>query len=168
LLVQQGLHKTLQGKLVKPASMSNEDWEEMNLKAASTIQLCLVDEVMYNVMDEETATELWSRLETLYITKSLSNKMYLKKQLYGLRIKEGTAVLENLNFFNTVICELLPVDVKIDEEDKALIFLSSLPESYDYIVTTMLYGKETLILEEVTSTLLSNEIRKRSNQEEQI
>ena len=30
----------------------------------------------------------------------------------------------------------------------------------------MLYGKETLILEEVTSTLLSNKIRKRINQEE--
>jgi len=31
----------------------------------------------------------------------------------------------------------------------------------------MLYSKETLILEDVTSTLLSNEIRKISNQEEQ-
>ena len=31
----------------------------------------------------------------------------------------------------------------------------------------MLYSKETLILEEVTTTLLSNEIRKRPNQEEQ-
>ena len=31
----------------------------------------------------------------------------------------------------------------------------------------MLYDKETLILEEVTSTLLSNEIRKMPNQEEQ-
>jgi len=47
-----------------------------------------------------------------------------------------------------------------------LILLSSLLESYDHIITTMLYGKETLILEEVTSTLLSNEIRKRPNQEE--
>ena len=53
-----------------------------------------------------------------------------------------------------------------DEEDKALILLSSLPQSYDHIVTTMLYGKEALILE-VTSTLLPNEIRKRSNQEKQ-
>ena len=48
-----------------------------------------------------------------------------------------------------------------------MILLSSLPESYDHIVTIMLYGKETLILEEVMSTLLSNEIRKRTNQEEQ-
>ena len=31
----------------------------------------------------------------------------------------------------------------------------------------MLYGKETLILEKITSTLLFNEIRKKSNQEEQ-
>ena len=62
--------------------------------------------------------------------------------------------MEHLNFFNKVINELLTVDVKIDEEDKALILLSLLPQSYNHIVTTMLYGKETLILEEVMSTLI--------------
>ena len=66
--------------------------------------------------------------------------------------------MEHLNFFNKVISELLPVDVKIDVEDKALILLSSLP---DHIVTIILYGKKTLILEEVMSTLLSNEIRQK-------
>ena len=75
-------------------------------------------------------------------------------------------MLEHLNFFKKIISELLAVDVKVDEEDKVLILLSSFSQSYDYIVTTMLYGKETLILEEVTSTLLSNEIRKRPNQQE--
>ena len=84
--------------------------------------------------------------------------------MFGGHRKEGIAVLEHLNFFNKIISELLTVDVKIDEEDKALILLSSLLESYDHIVITMLYGKETLILEEVTSTLLSNEIRKSPNQ----
>jgi len=29
--------------------------------------------------DEETATRLWSRLETLYMMKNLSNKLYVKK-----------------------------------------------------------------------------------------
>jgi len=57
--------------------------------------------------------------------------------------------------------------VKIDDDDKTLILLSSLSESYDHIVTTMLYDKKSLILVEVTTTLLSNEIRKRPNQEEQ-
>ena len=93
-------------------------------KDGSTIQLCLADEVMYNVIDEKMATGLQTRLEILYMTKSLSKKLYLKKQLYGLRMNEGTTVLEHLNFFNKVISELLAVDVKIDEEDKALILKS--------------------------------------------
>ena len=127
LLVQQSLHKTLQGKSSKSAGTSDENWEEMVPKAASTIQLCLIDEVMYNMMDEKTAIGLWSILETLYLTKSLSNKLYLKKQLYGLCMNEKTTVLEHLNFFNKVISELLPVDVKINEEDKTMKLLSSLP-----------------------------------------
>jgi len=69
-------------------------------------------------------------------------------------MKKGTAVLEHTNF-NKNINEILTVDVKIDEKDKALILLSSLLESND---TIMLYGKKILILEEVISTLLSNEI----------
>ena len=40
--------------------------------------------------------------------------------------------MEHLNFFNKIISELLTVDVKIDE-DKALILLSSLLQSYDHI-----------------------------------
>ena len=70
------------------------------------------------MMDEETVTGLLSRLEILYMTKILSNKLYLKKQLYRLRMKEGIIVLEHLNFFNKVISELLAVDVKIDEKDR--------------------------------------------------
>jgi len=47
------------GKSARPVSISEEDWEELDLKTAS---LCLTDEVMYNMMDEEMATSLWSRL----------------------------------------------------------------------------------------------------------
>ena len=58
LLVQQGLHKILQEKSAKLVGMSDEDWKELDLKATSTIQICLADEVMYNVMDEKMATSL--------------------------------------------------------------------------------------------------------------
>ena len=82
-------------------------------------------------------------------------------------MKEGIAVLEHLNFLNKITSELLTVDVKIDKEDKALILFNSLPVSYDHIITTILCGKKILILEEITTILLSNEIRKRPNQDEQ-
>ena len=76
-------------------------------------------------------------------------------------MKERTTLLEHLNSFNKIISELLAIDVKINEKDKVLILFSLLLETYDYIVTIMLYEKETLILEEIMTTLLSNEIRKR-------
>jgi len=71
-------------------------------------------------------------------------------------------MLEHLNFFNKVISEHLPVDVKINKEEKVLILLSPLSQSYDHIIITTLYDKKTLILMEVTTTLLSNEIRKKT------
>jgi len=47
-----------------------------------------------------------------------------------------------------------------------LILLTSLSESYNHIVFIMLYDRETFILEEVTSTFLSNETTKWPNQED--
>ena len=47
------------------------------------------------------------------MTKNLSNKLYLKKQLYGLHMNKETTVLEHLNFFKKVISKLLPANVKI-------------------------------------------------------
>ena len=40
-------------------------------------------------MNEEITTGLWCRLESLYMTKSFSNKLFMKKQLYSLRMKKG-------------------------------------------------------------------------------
>ena len=45
LLVQQGLVKALYGKARKPETMTDEEWEELNMKAVSTIRLCLADEL---------------------------------------------------------------------------------------------------------------------------
>lgn len=43
-----------------------------------------------------------------------------------------------------------------EDEDKALLLLASLPTSFDHLVTTLMYKKETRVLEEVTSALLSH------------
>ena len=47
-------------------------------KAHSTIMSCLADDVITEVSDEETDAGLWLKLESLYMTKSLTNKLLLK------------------------------------------------------------------------------------------
>ena len=65
-------------------------------KAHSTIMRCLADEVITEVSDEETAASVWLKLESLYMTKSLTNKLLLKQRLFGLGMAEGTQLREHL------------------------------------------------------------------------
>ena len=60
----------------------------MDETAASAIRLNLSDEILNNINVEDctTAEEIWKRLEELYMAKNLSNKLYLKKELYSLRM----------------------------------------------------------------------------------
>ncbi|KAK8916497.1 hypothetical protein KSP39_PZI022667 [Platanthera zijinensis] len=161
VLVQQGLHKALLGN-DKAKVKDDDEWDELDLKAISTIQLCLADEVMYNVVEVETTVDLWRKLEELYMSRSLTNKLYVKKQLYSLRMSDGAQLLDHLNVFNKLVSQLRNMDVKVEEEDQTLLLLSSLPRSFDHLVTTILYGKDTLKMEEVVTMLLSNEKRSSS------
>ena len=128
----------------------------MDEKETSTIRLNLGDEVIHNILEAKTAKEVWEKLEGLYMRKNLTNKLYLKKQLYSLHMKEGSDLLEHLNTFNMLNTQLSSFGVNYEDEDKALLLLASLPTSFDYLVTTLMYGKETIVLEEVTSALLSH------------
>nr|GEV51674.1 retrovirus-related Pol polyprotein from transposon TNT 1-94 [Tanacetum cinerariifolium] len=67
--------------------MSDEDWLKLDEKALATIQLFLTREVLREVIHETIAAGLWLKLESLYITKSLANKIRLKDRLYTFRMK---------------------------------------------------------------------------------
>ena len=58
LLVQQGLWKALKGKDALPATLSDEEKEDLLEWAHSAIQLSLVDEVLREIVDEDTVAGL--------------------------------------------------------------------------------------------------------------
>ena len=58
-------------------------------KAHSAIILSLGDKVLRQVSKEKTAVGIWSKLEDLYMTKSLVNRLYLKQALYSFKMQEN-------------------------------------------------------------------------------
>ena len=68
----------------------------------------------------------------------LDKKIYLKRQLYSLRMKEGTKVVDHLNTFNTLIVQLTSMEVKFEDEDKAITLFCSL--SWDNLVTSISFS----------------------------
>jgi transposase InsO family protein len=90
--------------------------------------------------------------------KSLANKLRLKERLYTIRMAEGTSIQSHLNEFNSLIIDLEKLDVKIDDEDKAILLVVSLPATFNHFKEIMLYGnQDTLSFENVKSNLLSKE-----------
>ncbi|KAG6495421.1 hypothetical protein ZIOFF_043244 [Zingiber officinale] len=158
VLTQNGLKKTLEGKSKKPATMTYEQWEELDEKALSAIQLCLPREVLREVIHETTAAGLWLKLESQYMTKSLANKLRLKDRLYSLCMQEGTPIQSHLDEFNSIIIDLENLDIKIEDEDKVVLLIVSLPRTFKHFKEIMLYGnRETISLEDVKSNLMSKE-----------
>jgi len=70
-------------------------------------------------MNEETNTEHWCKLKSLYMTKSSSNMPFMKKQLYNLPTKEGMFIQQHLDTFKRILSDLLALKVKLEEEDMA-------------------------------------------------
>ena len=81
---EKGLWKALKGKNALPGTLSDEEKEDLLERAHSAILLSLGDEVLREIADEETATGLWLKLESRYMTKSLTNRLYMKQQLYTI------------------------------------------------------------------------------------
>ena len=79
--------------------------------------------------------------------------------MYVMRIKEGTKIADHLNVFNTLIFQLTSMDVKIDDEDKAVNILCTLPESWCPVLSSIILSTiDTLEFENVVGALLSEEL----------
>jgi len=128
LLVKESTHKSLLGVEKKPSKMEDDEWVDLNVRAKVTIILCLSVEVLYNVMNEKTTACQWCKIESFYMTKGLSNKLFLKKQLYSFWMKERTPFLQHLNAFNRILSDILTLNVKLEEEDNFFVDVFSFSE----------------------------------------
>jgi len=138
--------------------LTDYEWEELEEKAQSAIELCLAPHLLQEVLDKTTAVDLWARLEELYMTKSLANKIRLKERLYTYRMAECTPIKKHLNDFNLIIVDLESLDVKVEDEDKPILLVVSLSSSYKHFKEIMLYSNsDTISFEDVKSNLLSKE-----------
>lgn len=77
---QQCLQKVLCE--TKSTDMEKTDREQMKDKVEGLINLCVLDEVMYHIL------EVWDKLESHYMTKTLMNKLFAKQRLQSLQMQE--------------------------------------------------------------------------------
>ena len=89
------------------------------------------------------------------------------RKLFNMKMVEGGVVAEHLNEFNTVMSQLSSVNVQFEDEIWALLVLSSLPDSWNGMVTSLSNssGSAKLKFDDVVSAILDEEIRRKPSGE---
>ena len=148
-----------------PAALDEEE-QRKNEKALSTIILCLEDSQLTHVSGLTSIKEFWDTLKRIYVHDSAGSKVSLTRKLYKAKLEENESMSHHLQKMKNLFNELQQRNMDFTESHKAYIILSSLPESYDVLVTSLeSMPDRDLTLQYLTSRLLE-EARKRSERSE--
>jgi predicted exporter len=74
-------------------------------------------------------------------------------------MEDGDFVREHINSFNTLISQLVSVNIMIAEEDKCITLLCPLPDSWDNLVVAIGSTTQSILkYEDAVASLLSEEM----------
>ncbi|KAJ0479700.1 putative RNA-directed DNA polymerase [Helianthus annuus] len=124
----------------KPAGMDKTAeaiWNSKDKKARGKITLPLTRSVSFNIMKEITARDMLEALSNMYEKPSAGNRVFLMRELFNMRMNEGSSVADHINEVNSILSRLATVGMKLDDDTQAVVFLSSLPDSWSGFVTTV-------------------------------
>lgn len=103
---------------------------------------------------KDAAQEAWDMLENVYTGKAVSNKLFLKDELFRLWLGGGDDIEDHVCRFQNYIVNLEKVAETYKDHDMAIILLRSLPSSFKDF-RTLMFGKYSLKLEDVIQAFQS-------------
>ena len=89
--------------------------------------------------------------------KTYANKLLLRRRLHSLQLKDGEPVQGHIKAMMELFNELAIVGDVIQDEDRVIYLLASLPDSFSTLVTALEANKEVPKMEIVTERILHEE-----------
>jgi hypothetical protein len=129
------------------------------------IRISLAASVAFNILRENTMKGLMDMLAKLYEKPSASNKVFIMKRLFNMKMSEDGSIADHLNEFNMFTNQLSSIKVNFDDEVRALLILCSLLERWNglvMVVRNFVSGSNTLKFYDVFGVILSEEMRWKS------
>lgn len=116
------------------------------------------------MVQETNARKLWLKLESLFEKKTLENKISFFKSLTNMRYIKGMSMIKHVSNFQGLLNQLCAMDVRLDDEVKATMLLSSLPSEWETFVWSVCdYAPNSVLsMEFVKGKMFEEETRKMS------
>ena len=169
VLMREGLWSIVSGTEQAPANEEVENVAKFAARrdrALALIVLSIEPSLLYLLGDPDDPVVVWRKLSDQFQKKTWANKLQLRKRLYSLRLREGDSVQEHIRKLTEIFDELAVIGSPVEEEDRVVHLLASLPESYGVLVTALEASSEVPKMEVVTERLL-HEVRKHKEKDSQ-
>lgn len=125
----------------------------------ATICLSLSDSQLLLVSSAKIARDAWLKRESHYETKSLANKLFLRKRYLTTTILDGDRMIDHINKLRSLAEQLDSVGAPMSEEDQVATLLCSLPDSNGNLIVALESRADDLSLESVITRLLKAHLK---------
>jgi len=141
----------------RQAQRDMETFNQNAQKAHSALVLTVSESQLYLIMECTTAAETWTALANHFERNTLANKLFLKKKYFRAEMREGERMEDHLKSMKELTDKLAAIGAPIDEEDRVVTLLGSLPRSYSTLVTAFEARADDLTLDHLQQALLHEE-----------
>lgn len=113
------------------AEQARKEWKRIDRKVRSDLILSIHSSQFAQVQNLESSREVWLKLESIYASKGPAQKAILLKQLILQKMSEDNDVRNHMSRFFDAVDKLAPMEVEINVDLLSIMFLYSLPSSFD-------------------------------------
>lgn len=132
--------------------------------ARATIGLCVDDEQLVHLRNERTAKASWLALQNYHERNTLVNKVSIMRRICGLKMHENGNMEQHITEMTNLFQKLVDLgENQLDEQWKVAITLSSLPGSYDHLITAIEARPDADITLSLVHSKLIGEFMKRKD-----
>ncbi|XP_075158155.1 uncharacterized protein LOC142231430 [Haematobia irritans] len=116
----------------------NQAWIKKDKEAFALISLCVEDSQLIHIRNQETSKEAWNSLQSQHERITLTSKVTLMRKICNMHMSDGGDMQTHINTMMELFDKLAATGyTNFTEAWQVSMLLSSLPASYDSLITAL-------------------------------
>ena len=159
LLMAKEVWEHVDGTAPSPGNdlSAQASYEKTKQKAMATLVMGIKANLIYLVTSCTTPKDVWDTLRAQFERNTMANKLFLKRQYFTTKMREGNSVQDHLKCMKEISDKLAALGSAVAEEEQVVALLISLPPSYATLVTALEAKGDELSLAFVQQALVNEE-----------
>ncbi|KAL0320129.1 UNVERIFIED_CONTAM: hypothetical protein Sradi_5274400, partial [Sesamum radiatum] len=120
------------------------------------------------VGNQNSAKDLWDKLEELYTESSLPSMLFLLEKFFRYKLDVSKSIDDNIDDFTKLIQDIKLTGDKNIDDYTPIVLLNAIPETYSDVKAAIKYGRDNVSLDTIISGLKSKEIDLKTNSPSQV